>query len=81
MRASGNEKAMTATKHAPAQVVAMPTHRSDREFPKTSGTRNNPKGSGTLPGRRVEAVEAMTARIHRSEPASETAAIRSRIRA
>ena len=23
---------MTATKHAPAQVVAMPTHRSDREL-------------------------------------------------
>ena len=83
---------MTATKHAPGQVVAMATHRSDREFPKTSGTRNNPKGSRTLPSRRAApidprylepaaAVEAMTARIHRSEPESETAAIRSRIRA
>lgn len=77
---------MTATKHAPGQVVAMATHRSDREFPKTSGTRNNPKGSRTLPSRRAApidprylepaaAVEAMTARIHRSEHESKTAAI------
>ena len=69
------EEAMTATKHAPGQVVAMATHRSDREFPKTSGTRNNPKGSRTLPSRRAApidprylepaaAVEAMTATIH-----------------
>ena len=63
---------MTATKHAPGQVVAMPTHRSDREFPKTSGTRNNPKGSRNPPIMRASpmdprylepaaAVEAMTA--------------------
>ena len=80
---------MTATKHAPGQVVAMATHRSDREFPKTSGTRNNPKGSSTLPSRQAPpmdpcylepaaAAEAMTARIHGSE--HETAAIRNRIR-
>ena len=77
---------MTATKHAPGQVVAMATHRSDREFPKTSGTRNNPKGTGTFASMRAAPmdprylepaapVEAMAARIHRSEHESETAAI------
>ena len=61
---------MTATKHAPGQVVAMATHRSDREFPSRRAAPIDPRYLEP-----AAAVEAMTARIHRSEHESKTAAI------